>query len=217
MKIEALYAGSVRTLEPSGDRTGIFKKPIEQASIGELGIAGDVQVDKRYHGGADKALHQFALSSYQKIIEQYPDLQGKAVPGSIGENLSIKDMDEHNVCIGDVYQLGKVIIQVSEPRQPCWKINAKYGVGELSEYIERQRIAGWYYRVLKGGDVSLGEQVSLLERLNGSITIDYFNRVKNQHRPSQSGLESLINAKGLATGLKEKLQARLDYLMSHEC
>jgi MOSC domain-containing protein YiiM len=212
MQIQALFAGQARILESSGDRTGIYKTAIAQATVAALGIEGDVQVDKRYHGGPDKALHQFAINSYARIIEQFPSLEAAAVPGSIGENLSIADMDESSVCVGDIYRLGNVLVQVSEPRQPCWKINAKYGVEQLSEYIDQERIAGWYYRVLEEGVIRVGDEVSLLERPNENITIDYFNRIKGLHRPSLDELLNLINAVGLADKLKKRLQERSDYL-----
>lgn len=211
MQIQALYAGQARILEPSGDRTGIYKTATTQATVGEHGIEGDIQVDKRYHGGPDKALHQFATSSYARIIKQFPGLRDAAVPGSIGENLTIADMDEYSVRIGDIYRLGKITVQVSEPRQPCWKINAKYGVEKLSEYIDQERMAGWYYRVLEGGVLCVGDEVTLLERPNENITIEYFNRIKNQHRPSTDELLSLVNAVGLAASLKKRLRERNDY------
>ncbi|MBV1931655.1 MAG: MOSC domain-containing protein [Porticoccaceae bacterium] len=208
MEVQALYAGKAQILEPSGDQTGIFKTLITRAHVGRLGIDGDVQVDKRYHGGSDKALHQFAIGSYGRIIEQFPDLADKAIPGSIGENLSVAGMDEYSVCIGDIYCLGKVLVQVSEPRQPCWKINAKYGVEQLTEYIDQQGMAGWYYRVLEVGGVRIGDEVTLLERPNETITINYFNQIKGQQRPEPEALARLINAEGLAVSLKESLQAR---------
>jgi len=210
-QVQALYAGQAKILEPSGDRTGIYKTAITQAVVGELGIEGDVQVDKRYHGGPDKALHQFAVNSYARIIEQFPSLEDAAVQGSIGENLTIAAMDEYSVCIGDIYRLGEVTVQVSEPRQPCWKINAKYGVEKLTEYIDQERMAGWYYRVLESGLINVGDEIVLLERPNQEITIDYFNLIKNQHRPSLDELVSLVNAVGLAAGLKKRLQERCDF------
>ncbi len=211
-QVSALYAGAVRILEPSGDRTGIFKESVTTVKVGKLGIDGDVQVDKRYHGGPDKALHQFAINSYKRIIDQFPDLTDTAVPGSIGENLTVSDMDETSVCIGDIYRLGKVTVQVSEPRQPCWKINAKYGVEKLSEFIDQQGLAGWYYRVLEEGIVSVGDEVTLLERPNKNITIDFLNNIKAQHHPGLEELSILINAVGLASGLKKRLKERRSYL-----
>ena len=152
------------------------------------------------------------MDSYSCIIAHYPSLADKALPGSIGENLTIEGMSEQTVCIGDVYRLGKVRVQVSEPRQPCWKINARYGIDKLSEFIEQRRIAGWYYRVLETGEVTVGDEVVLVERFNENITIDYFNDVKNQHRPVLNMLDQLIAATGLAAGLKQRLLERRAYL-----
>lgn len=211
-QVKALYAGQIRILQPSGDRTGIYKEPVTRVIVSKLGIDGDIQVDKRYHGGPDKALHQFAINSYARIVEQFPELTGTAVSGSIGENLTVPEMDECSVCIGDIYRLGEVTVQVSEPRQPCWKINAKYGVEKLSEFIDQQGMAGWYYRVLEEGIINVGDDVTLIERPNDNVTIDYFNRVKGQHHPAPDELDVLIDAAGLAEGLKNRLKERKDYL-----
>ncbi len=208
MRLVAIYAGSVRTLAPSGEPTGIYKLPIEMANVGALGIEGDVQVDKRYHGGPDKALHQYAEVNYARIAAAFPVLDGLAVPGSIGENLTIPGMAEDSVCIGDVYRIGEVVVQVSEPRQPCWKINAKYGVEGLTEFIQDQGIAGWYYRVLEAGRIQVGESVTLQERYNEGVTITQANRVIHRQTENAASVDRLIAACGIAEGLKNRLIKR---------
>ena len=118
-----------------------------------LGLTDDVQADGRFHGGPEKALHQFALSSYEKISKRYPLLHKRVKPGIVGENLTASDMDDANVHIGDIYQLGEVKVQVSSPRIPCWKIAHKLDMPELDKFVAQKGISGWYYRVLEPGKI----------------------------------------------------------------
>lgn len=208
MEVKGLYRGKSKILQPSGEASGIFKEPVSYVEVDKLGIKGDVQVDRRYHGGPDKALHQYALSSYQRIVAAYAELDGIAVPGSIGENITIGEMTETAVCIGDIYRFGTVLVQVSEPRRPCWKINTKFKQHDLSEFIERERITGWYYRVLEAGEIKLEDTVLLKDRLNPQVNIDHFNAVLNQAKPKRSELLQLLESEGLATYLKIRLEQK---------
>ena len=112
LKIIGLYTGKLSEIGENRSPTGIYKQSVDKVSVDELGVIGDVQADKRFHGGSEKALHQYALSSYEKIIKRYPLLYRKAKPGTIGENLTATDMNEHNVCIGDIYQVGSAICEI---------------------------------------------------------------------------------------------------------
>lgn len=210
--ITALYAGKIRGLEPEGQMTGIFKTPIDDARVTSMGIIGDHQADKRVHGGPEKALHQYAIRSYQTIVDTFPLLAGVAIPGSIGENISALNMDETNVCIGDIYQIGSTRVQVSQPRSPCWKINHKFDTPQLAKLIETVRIMGWYYRVLEEGAISVGDEIKLLERANPTTTIDHFMSVMRQHRPDVNELEALSHTTGLNPEWTETMQKRCAYL-----
>ncbi|OUS03754.1 hypothetical protein A9Q90_08080 [Gammaproteobacteria bacterium 54_18_T64] len=208
MDIQGLYRGKAQLLKPSSEYTGIYKQPVSFVAVDQLGIKGDVQVDKRYHGGPDKALHQYSLLSYQGIIKAYAELAGVAVPGSIGENITIAEMAEATVCIGDQYRFGSVLVQVSEPRRPCWKISAIFKQSGLTEFIEREGITGWYYRVLEAGEISLGDRAELVERPNPQVSIAYFNRILNGTGSSSDELANLTECVGLATYLRDRLEKR---------
>lgn len=135
--VTALYKGRLRPLPPEGRRTGIFKDPIERADVTKEGIVGDHQADRRFHGGPEKALHQYAQISYERIVSEFPELEGTAVPGSIGENISSSHLTDESICIGDIYRIGDVLAQVSQPRSPCWKINHKYAIAiECAEAMQ---------------------------------------------------------------------------------
>ncbi len=211
-KVDALFAGTIRTLEPEGQRTGIYKQVISVARVSREGIDGDQQADRRFHGGPEKALHQFAHSSYETIITTYPELEGVAIVGSIGENISVKDMADSTVCIGDIYRMGEVTLQVSQPRNPCWKINHRFNIDTLSLFIEKQHISGWYYRVLECGKMELGDEVVLLERPGNDMSIARFSKITRHHRPNLEELESAANCPGLCPELQQRLEQRLNYL-----
>jgi len=205
MKIIGLYSGKLSNIGEKRSPTGIYKQAVEQVSVNELGIVGDVQADRRFHGGTEKALHQYALSSYEKIIKRYPLLHQQAKPGMIGENLSATDMNEHNVCIGDIYQVGQAIIQVSSPRIPCWKIDAKFKQPNLNQFISLHRLNGWYYRVLQSGNISLKDGFLLQQRPNTKITVDTMLRVIYGEAEAQ-----VIGLAANAIGLDPEWQKRLN-------
>jgi len=209
--VNALYSGSIKFLEPDGDKTGIYKDPVESVQIDENGIIGDIQADRRFHGGREKALHQYSIFSYSKITKQFSELESIAVAGSIGENISSNDLDDSNVNIGDVYQIGAVIVQISQPRSPCWKINNRFNQNKLAKFIVNNQITGWYYRVIEGGRVSVNDEIKRFERYNQSVSIEQFTRVAFQHRPPVELLQQLIDCPGLNRDWQNKLIERRDY------
>ena len=204
MKIIGLYSGKLSNIGVKRSPTGIYKQSVEQVSVDELGIIGDIQADKRFHGGPEKALHQYALSSYEKIIKRYPLLRKQAKSGMIGENLSATDMNEHNVCIGDIYNVGSCVLQVSSPRIPCWKIDAMFKQPDLNQFISQHRLNGWYYRVLQAGDITLKDKFLLQQRPNTNVTLD--TMLKVIHGKAESHLVQLTTN---ATGLEPEWQKRL--------
>ena len=205
MKVIGLYSGKLTNIGEKRSPTGIFKQLVPLVTVDELGIIGDIQIDKRFHGGPEKALHQYALSSYEKIIKRYPLLHKQAKSGMIGENLSATDMNEQNVCIGDVYKVGSALLQVSSPRIPCWKIDAKFRQPDLHQFIGLHRLNGWYYRVLQAGDITLDDVFILQQRPNADVTVDIMLKVINYE--SQHA-EVVINAIGLDPEWQKRLQKK---------
>jgi len=205
MKIIGLYSGKLSNIGDKRSPTGIYKQSVEHVSVDELGIKGDIQADKRFHGGLEKALHQYSLNSYEKIIKRYPLLHKKAKPGMIGENLSATDMCEHNVCIGDIYKVGSSILQVGSPRIPCWKIDAKFKQPDLNQFISQHRLNGWYYRVLQPGDINLNDECLLQQRLNTHVTVDTMLSVIHGKADIQT-VELATNAIGLDPEWQKRLQ-----------
>lgn len=209
MKILALFAGQKRPFGPKHGFSGIDKHPIEKVQINELGMLEDVQVDKRFHGGPERALHQYALSSYEAIIKQFPLLHKKAWPGSIGENISSDIMADDNVNIGDIYQMGEIKLQVSSPRLPCWKISHHLNWPNIDKFIAAQAITGWYFRVLQSGQIKLGDEITLLERPNSDLTVKKFVKLHYQKNPAKNQIKAASKAQGLDPEWQEKMAQRL--------
>nr|CAA6830771.1 MAG: Uncharacterized protein conserved in bacteria [uncultured Thiotrichaceae bacterium] len=165
------------------------------------------------HGGPEKALHQYAVASYFLMQKAFPELAGKLSVGSMGENISAQGMHEQNVFIGDIYLMGGITVQVSQPRQPCWKINSKFDDSRLVKFVTQTYINGWYFRVLESGEMKAGDGIELLERPN-ELSVYNFLRIYNDPRASRFYLETALNCEGLNPAWQKKLQQRFDHLYS---
>lgn len=208
-----LFLGGIRPLPPENRPTGIFKAESHQPLwLGTEGLGGDAQADRRVHGGPEKALHQYAVANYARLAAAFPDAAAVLVPGSIGENLSVAGWDEDKVCIGDIFRLGDARIQVSQPRSPCWKIDARYGQEGIARWIDETGLTGWYFRVLEEGQVEAACTFDLVERPNPDITLARLWRGLKELRPSLAELELLAAAPGLAPGWSKKLTERGEWL-----
>lgn len=166
--VTALFTGPARALLRPGHEpvmSGIAKEQREEGVfLSVTGLDGDEQGDPVYHGGPEKALHHYAAEHYPMWRERWPDSLVALAPGAFGENVSTTDMTEHSVRIGDVYRLGGAIVQVSQGRQPCWRLNRRVGRVDAARGMQASGATGWYYRVLETGIVAAGDCFALLER-----------------------------------------------------
>lgn len=201
--------GGIRPLPPENQPTGIFKQEIVMpAWLGIEGLSGDAQADRRVHGGPDKALHQYPVAHYARLAAAFPATRDLLVPGSIGENLSVPGWDETNICIGDTFRLGDTVIQVSQPRNPCWKIDHRYGVKGMAKLIDEEGITGWYFRVIEEGSVEPGCSFELIDRMTPEVTVQALLVIWYEHRPEPEQLERLAATPGLAENWGRKLLDR---------
>ena len=211
--VDHLFIGNIRIMAATGHRTGLFKEPVERATVSRLGLVGDHQADRRYHGGPEKAVHHYAPDHYVRIAARFPAATIHAVPGGLGENLSSAGMTERTVCIGDRYRLGEEVeLEVSQPRTPCAKINQRFGEDDLARFVLDERITGWYCRVIREGAVERGAAITLQARPNPELTLDYFWTVVNQHRPDLDELRKLATATGLTASWVKRLHNRVAFL-----
>lgn len=169
MNIYALYAARPQPFGPRGAPSSIIKQPVATLSVGVDGTGQDEQGNKKLHGGPEKVLHQYSFEGYRALQAAFP--QGYFHAGMIGENLLVAGMHDDNVYIGDIYQLGQVVVQVSAPRAPCNKISQRFGIKNLDRWVGQHGKTGWYYRVLKPGALYTGDAVTLQERSRQSVSV----------------------------------------------
>lgn len=208
-----IFVGSLAPLPGSGRLTGMFKHPAEgPQEIGPEGFAADQQADRRVHGGPEKAVHLYPADHYARLAESFPEAAERLVPGSLGENLSTRGLTEADVCIGDVFRLGTVRLQVCQPRSPCWKIDTRFGVDGMAALIAETGMTGWYWRVLEPGRAQAGDALVLAERAPEGITLAAAMAIWRAHRPDLAELERVAAAPGIATGWRRKILDRADWL-----
>ncbi|HCQ46484.1 MAG TPA: MOSC domain-containing protein [Achromobacter sp.] len=163
--IDALLTGTARPLGDSGRDSGIDKHPVAQRLwLGAEGLRGDEQADRRFHGGPEKALHHYAREHYPAWQAELGERAVLQAPGAFGENISTQGMTEADVCVGDVFRAGTALIQVSQARQPCWKLDHRFARRGMAARVQASGMTGWYYRVLQEGWLCAGDTLTLSER-----------------------------------------------------
>ena len=165
LRVDALLAGKARPYTRPGSMSAIDKQPLAgTVRIGELGIAGDEQGDTRVHGGPDKAVHHYPFEHYATWRAELGELPVLTSPGAFGENISTRGLTEAGVCLGDRFELGTAVLEISQGRQPCWKLNDRFGVSDMARRVQATGRTGWYYRVLQPGEASAGDTLRLVAR-----------------------------------------------------
>jgi MOSC domain-containing protein YiiM len=191
--------------------TGFFKTPVEgPVFVGTTNLVGDGQADLKNHGGIDKAVLAYSADHYPKWREELlmPDLPF----GAFGENLSITGLSEELVNIGDIFRIGRVTFEVSQPRQPCWKLARRWRMHELTGIVARNGRSGWYLRVLEEGWIDARMPVVLIDRLNPAWSIARANEILYHRKTDLSLTLALADVPRLADSWVEELRERAERL-----
>lgn len=188
--------------------SGIFKSPVEgPVHAGPLGLSGDGQADLQVHGGPDKAILAYAASHYPLWRSEW---NCDDVPyGGFGENLTIDGLDEHIVCIGDVFAVGTVRMEVSQPRQPCWKLGRRWRRKNLPDDVIRTCRCGWYLRVLTPGELTSGQAVELLQRPNPDWSVARASHVMHFQKHDHEAMRALAALPALSASWRATFNKRL--------
>lgn len=188
--------------------SAIFKKErTEPMMLYKNGLEADEVADKKVHGGPEKALFAYPAQHYPYWQQ---DLETDEIDiGGMGENLVIEGADEYSVFIGDTYQFGEAVIQVSQPRQPCWKPARRFKVLDLALRIQNSGRTGWYFRVLQAGKVSADAELELLDRPYPQWSIAACNEVMHVHKDDLNLAYELSSCILLAESWQRNLQKRL--------
>lgn len=189
--------------------SAILKSPIAGAAyVGPLGVEGDAQADLEVHGGPDKAVCAYAAVHYPfwRVELGLPDMP----PGAFGENFTLAGLSEAEVCIGDAWRAGdSLVLQVSQPRQPCWKLARRWQIKTLAAQVQQSGKTGWYFRVLQPGPTESGAALTLLERPNPQWTVAEANRVMYQDRHNLESAAALAAVPGLSESWRASMEQRV--------
>lgn len=209
-RLVSLNVGKPKPL-PHGRKTvpsGIFKTPVEgPRSIDWTELEGDAQADLVGHGGPNRRVCVHPL-------ENYPYWEGRigrplAGHGAFGENFTTTGLVEAEVVIGDVYRVGSATLQVSQPRTPCFKLAARYGVKELAGWFAQTGLTGFYLRLVEPGEFRAGDAVELLDRPSHGVTVLETNRVMYRDRQDVAGLERVLAVPEMSGPWLETFRERL--------
>lgn len=188
--------------------TAFFKTPVAgPVRIGRLGLDGDDQADRENHGGPDKAVLAYSADHYAAWREH---LSLPNMPhGGFGENLTIAGLTEETVCIGDTWRAGAVVFQVTQPRQPCWKLSRRWNVSDLAKQVIANGRSGWYLRVLQGGELAAGQSLELVARPQAAWTVMRASNLMHHGKNDLDLAAELAALPELSAAWRESLAARI--------
>ena len=184
--------------------TAFFKTAIEsRVHVGIEGLAGDGHADLKNHGGADKAVLAYSADHYPYWRRE---LSLDDLPfGAFGENLSIEGMSERDVCIGDRYRIGETILEVSQPRQPCWKLGRRWNQKLLPKIVIQNGFCGWYLRILQPGTIEKGLTIDITERPYPQWTVQRANDLLYGKAIDPTAMSELFLLPPLSVAWKQSL------------
>ena len=177
--------------------------------VGTLGLHGDEQADLTVHGGPEKAVYAYANEHYAAWSEEFPEHREKLRAGGFGENLTVEGMCERDLCVGDVHRIGSALLQVCQPRQPCFKLALFFDDSRMVKAMVRSGRAGWYYRVLADGEIQPGDEVRPEERPHPGFSFDRLVHIVNFGKASPDELQAMAGMDGLASRLRARASSAL--------
>jgi MOSC domain-containing protein YiiM len=193
--------------------TGIFKEAVEgRVAVGRLNLEGDRQADLTVHGGPEKAIYAYPSEYYTFWREQFP---GMDLPwGMFGENLTIAGLLDETVHIGDRYQVGSAHLVVTQPRLPCYKLGLKFGRDDILKRFLQSKLTGFYFSVLKEGEVAANDPISLLHRDEHQFKVADITRLYRQDKHNLDLLRRAVAVEALPEGWRDYFLQRLAQLTS---
>jgi len=210
MRVVSTNIGNKVSFEWNGKRveTGIFKKPVSTSIfLGKTDVKNDIVCDRENHSGVDKACYFYGANHYPFWKEKYPHLNFEF--GMLGENITLNHIDETTIRIGSIYQLGTAIVQISEPRIPCYKLGFKFNNQEvIKEYINSS-YSGFYVRILTEGEVTINDEFKLIEQNQNDFSVEDAFSLLSYNKNNQLLLEMLKNELLLGEGYRKSILKRI--------
>jgi len=213
MKLVSLNVGLPRIVEWNGGpvATGIFKEPVQRpVMLRTLNLEGDRQADLSVHGGVSKAVYAYPSEHYAFWKKELPDTE---LPyGIFGENFTTEGLSEARVNVGDRFRIGAAELMVTEPRLPCYKLGIKFGRSDIIKRFLQSRRTGFYFAVLKEGEVKAGDQIELISRDRNNIAISDITRLYAFEKDDLATLRRAVRLEPLSESWREYFQKRLEKL-----
>lgn len=210
IRIDQVLTGQLMPLGPRAAPSGIDKHAAPgRVRLGREGLTGDAQGDRKHHGGPEKALHHYAFEHYGHWLQAIGLREILNRPGAFGENLSTRGLTEADVAVGDTFRVGSAVIQVSQGRQPCWKLNIRFGQPDLARQVQDSGRTGWYYRVIEEGAIEAGDTLCLLDRLSPQWTIARLWRALYVEMLDMAELSAMAQLDHLPDGWRRYAEKRL--------
>ena len=210
MKILSVNVGLPKTVLINGQptQTAIFKEPTDGAvKVSKLNLRGDQQADLSVHGGPDKAVY---IYSWENILYWRQQLQREDLgPGSFGENLTVGELLDHDVAIGDMLETGTALFQVTQPRLSCFKLAARMGLPGFPKVFLESGRTGFYLRVLQEGVVTAGDPIRRIE-VQGPrrVTIENFTKLYRDRKSSNDLVADALSLEALPESWKDWLRRK---------
>jgi MOSC domain-containing protein YiiM len=180
--VASVNVGAVRTVMMAGRpvRTAIWKSPVEgRVAVRGVNVDGDDQADRTVHGGPDKAVYAYASED----LEWWAERVGRSLePGTFGENLTTGGIDVTGAVIGERWAVGSALLEVSQPRIPCFKLGIRMGDPRFTRWFAESARPGAYLRILAPGDIAAGDPIRVLTRPDHGVTIGLVERAYHADR-----------------------------------
>jgi MOSC domain-containing protein YiiM len=170
-----------------------------QVAVTRLGLEGDEQADLAVHGGPEKAVYAYAAAHYPQWASEFPQLAAQFGGGAMGENLTVAGLEESGICVGDVHQAGSALLQVCQPRQPCFKFALRHNNKYLPKAMVRNGFSGWYYRVLRVGQLQAGDILTLKDRPNPDFAFTRLVEIIYRGKATTEEIHRMAELEGLAS------------------
>lgn len=219
MKIESIQVGTP-TDYFQNQQSSINKQPVDgPIYVGVDNLAGDKQADLAVHGGRDKAVYVYPKEHYSYWQQstgllRTPRLKLPKNPhGSFGENLTLSGLIEDTVYIGDVFACGEVVLQVTQPREPCWKLAFKFKQKKLPMWVITSGRTGWYMRVLQEGTIESGMTITQVEQGCQDWSVLTCNQLYHGRTVNTDKLKSLVDCAALSQSWRNSFERRLNVSM----